>query len=102
MSNYQPQAPQPSSMGHGVRIGVGIVIGIFVVVMLSMGACVACGGLMLGIGARNAERERSASTAEPTSLPRLRQRVERNGIAITIEDATKQKSLSRLKNWAMS
>ena len=94
--NYQPAPPQPSSMGHGVRIGVGIVIGIFVVILLSMGACVACGGLMLGIGARKAE-ERAASAAEPTSLARHGQRVERNGIAITVENVAKQKSLSRFQ-----
>ena len=96
MSEYRPPIPpQPSSMGHGVRIGVGIVIGIFVVVLLSMGACVACGGLMFGLAGREAARQSASQSADPATLARVGQRVERSGIALTVENTGKSKSLGR-------
>lgn len=95
MQQY-PQQPQPSSMGHGVRIGIGIVIGIFVIILLSMGACVACGGLLLGVSKRAADQAASPTTTSAT-LPRLGQRTEKNGIALTVEKVAKNKTLSRFQ-----
>jgi len=104
MSNYPPPPPppqpQPSSMGHGVKIGVGIVIGIFLITGLMMGACVACGGLMLGIGSRQAARQAKALSTDPASLPKVGQRAESNGVALTAEQVSKSKSLSRFENAA--
>jgi hypothetical protein len=84
-------------MGHGVKIGIGIVIGICLIMVLMMGACVACGGLMLGIGSRKAERQAASPSTDPASLPRVGQRVEKSGVALTVERASKSKSLSRFE-----
>ena len=99
MENYPPtpqsrEPAQPAATGHGFRIGIGIAIGCFVIVLGCLGACVACGGLMAGFGSRESRRVDQPGPIAPGSLW---QRVERAGIALTAGPVERVKSIGRFQ-----
>ncbi len=88
---YQPQPP--SSMGHGVKIGIGIVIGVILITGLVLGACgVACVGLIGGGTALN--RQNQPDTQAPT-IGEVGQRIAAGDIALTIEKTLRAPSIDR-------
>ena len=88
------QYPQPSSMGHGVKIGIGIAIGVLLMALIAMGACgVACVGLIGGGGALQRQEAQQASKALPVG--EIGQKMVSGDIALTVEKVTSAAALSR-------
>src|SRR5262245_61177581 len=103
MSTYPPQQPAPqatppSSLGHGVKIGIGIVVGIILItgllIVVFMGGCVACfvGGVAVE---RSSNGEASSTPGTPISNATVGERVDKSGVALTVQSVKRQKSLGR-------
>ncbi len=82
-------------MGHGVKIGVGIAIGVVLIGVIALGACgVACVGLVGGGAALDRQSQPQKKTIKPGEVG---QRMEQGGIALTVEKTTRAQLISYSK-----